>query len=84
MTEFFEALGQNPFLQYALVGGLLASVACGVVGTYVVVRRITYIAGGIAHTVLGGIGGASTFRRSITWRGSILCTGPSSRRWRPP
>jgi zinc transport system permease protein len=58
MTEFFEALAKESFLQYALVAGLLASVSCGIVGTYVVVRRITYIAGCIAHTVLGGIGGA--------------------------
>lgn len=58
MTEFFDALQHTPFLQYALLTGLLASVACGVVGTYVVARRITYVAGGIAHCVLGGMGGA--------------------------
>ncbi|HOP07100.1 MAG TPA: metal ABC transporter permease [candidate division Zixibacteria bacterium] len=56
MTEFFTALGHHAFLQNALLAGLLASVACGVVGTYVVVRRITYLAGGIAHSVLGGMG----------------------------
>jgi len=43
-------------MQNALLVGLLASVACGVVGSYVVARRITYIAGGISHSVLGGIG----------------------------
>ncbi len=53
---FLTALGQHTFLQYALVGGLLASVACGVVGSYVSARRITYVAGGIAHSVLGGMG----------------------------
>ncbi len=55
---FLEALGSYAFLQYALAAGLLASIACGVVGSYVVVRRITYIAGGIAHSVLGGVGAA--------------------------
>jgi len=36
--------------------GLLASVACGVMGTYVVVKRIVFISGGISHAVLGGMG----------------------------
>lgn len=58
MTEFFQALPQYGFLQLALATGILASIACGIVGTYVVVRRITYIAGGIAHCVLGGMGAA--------------------------
>jgi zinc transport system permease protein len=60
MSEFFEALcqSQNAFLRYALLAGVLASVACGVVGTYVVTRRISYIAGGISHCVLGGMGAA--------------------------
>jgi zinc transport system permease protein len=42
----------------ALIASLLASVACGIVGTYVTVRRITYIAGAIAHCTLGGMGAA--------------------------
>ena len=43
-------------MQNAIIGGILASVACGVVGSYVVVKRIGYLAGGIAHSVLGGMG----------------------------
>ncbi len=54
--EFFRAVTEHPFLMNALLMGVLASVACGVVGTYVVTRRITYIAGSIAHCVLGGMG----------------------------
>ena len=38
------------------MGGILASVACGAIGSYVVVKRIGYLAGGIAHAVLGGMG----------------------------
>lgn len=53
---FFEAIIKHSFMLNALLTGLLASVACGVVGTYVVSRRITYMAGGIAHSVLGGMG----------------------------
>jgi zinc transport system permease protein len=67
MIEFIDALARYPFLQNALLAGLLASVACGVVGTYVVVRRITYIAGGIAHCVLGGIGAAVYAQRVLGW-----------------
>ena len=63
MSEFLEAVRTQPFMQYALLIGLLASVACGVVGSYVVVRRITYLAGGIAHCVLGGMGAAMYFSK---------------------
>jgi zinc transport system permease protein len=58
MTDFFAAVGRYPFLQYALAAGILASVAGGVVGTFVVTRRISYIGGGIAHSLLGGLGAA--------------------------
>ncbi len=54
--EFWGALSDQNFLRYALIAGLLASIGCGVVGTYVVVRNIGYLAGGIAHAVLGGMG----------------------------
>ncbi len=45
-------------MQSALAAGLLASIGCGVMGSYVVVKRIGYLAGGIAHSVLGGMGAA--------------------------
>lgn len=64
MNTFLEAVVSQPFLQNALLGGLLASVACGVAGSYVVVRRIGYMAGGIAHAVLGGMGLAYFLGRS--------------------
>ncbi|MCW7752544.1 metal ABC transporter permease [Desulfobotulus sp. H1] len=44
------------FLRYAVVAGLLSSISFGIVGSYVVARRISTIAGAIAHCVLGGIG----------------------------
>jgi len=44
------------FFQRALLAGILAAVACGIIGTYVVVKRIVFISGGIAHTAFGGIG----------------------------
>jgi len=56
MAQFFDAVLNFSFMQNALLVGILASIACGVIGTYVVARRISYIAGGISHSVLGGIG----------------------------
>jgi zinc transport system permease protein len=67
MLEFWDAVRTQSFMQNALITGLLVSIACGVVGTYVVVRRITYIAGGIAHCVLGGIGAAFYLQRVHHW-----------------
>ncbi|HNX25828.1 MAG TPA: metal ABC transporter permease [Phycisphaerae bacterium] len=67
MNIFFNALVNEPFLQIALLGGLMVSIACGVVGSYVVVRRISYIAGGIAHCVLGGIGAAYYLNNVCGW-----------------
>ncbi len=44
------------FMQNALIAGLLAAIACGVIGSYVVVKRLVSISGGIAHASFGGIG----------------------------
>ncbi len=44
------------FMQNALAAGILAGIACGVVGTFVVVRRMVFISGGVSHATFGGIG----------------------------
>jgi len=67
VSEFFDAVVTHSFLRNALVAGLLASVACGVIGTYVVTRRITLIAGSLAHSVLGGMGAAYYLRSVYGW-----------------
>ncbi|MCX5827893.1 MAG: metal ABC transporter permease [Deltaproteobacteria bacterium] len=67
MDAFLADLPRYPFLQYALLTGLLVSVACGIIGSYVVTRRITYIAGSIAHTVLGGLGAARYCQTVYHW-----------------
>ena len=51
----WEAL-QLEFIRNALLAGVLVSVVCGVIGTLVVVNRIVFLAGGIAHAAYGGIG----------------------------
>ncbi|MEW6227851.1 MAG: metal ABC transporter permease [Bacillota bacterium] len=50
-----EAL-QYEFMRNALAAGVLVSIACGVIGAYVVVNRIVFLAGGISHAAYGGIG----------------------------
>ena len=47
---------QYTFIQHALIGSLLASIACGLVGTYIVTRRLVFISGGLTHASFGGIG----------------------------
>lgn len=61
MNEFLTELGQQAFLQMALIAGLLASLGCSLIGPFVVVKRISFLAGGIAHSVLGGVGAAIYF-----------------------
>ncbi len=56
-----EAL-QFDFMQNALAAGLLASVICGIMGALVVVNRIVFLSGGIAHAAYGGIGLAFYFK----------------------
>lgn len=80
MTELWAALFDPdlPFLRYALITGLLASVSFGVIGTFVVVRRISYIAGAISHCVLAGIGAGLYLHNvlGISWispvRGAVI------------
>lgn len=56
MTELLSAFLDHAFLRNAFLVGFLASIACGIIGTYVVIKRISFISGGIAHTVLAGLG----------------------------
>jgi len=50
-----EAL-QFGFMRNALLAGVLVSIACGIIGTLVVINRIVFVSGGIAHAAYGGIG----------------------------
>lgn len=47
---------QYTFFQNALLGSLFASIACGLIGTYIVTKRLVFISGGITHASFGGIG----------------------------
>lgn len=54
--SFISALLQHHFLQHAVIGSVLASIACGLMGPFIVVRKESYIAGGISHSILSGMG----------------------------
>jgi zinc transport system permease protein len=58
-----EAL-QFDFMRNALLAGVLVSISCGIIGTLVVVNRIVFISGGIAHAAYGGIGISYFFKFS--------------------
>lgn len=55
MPSLLDALSYD-FLQNALLAGLLAAVLCGVVGTFVVVKRLAFLSDGISHAAFGGMG----------------------------
>ncbi len=82
MREFLAALFHPdiPVLRHAVLVGMLSSVAFGIVGTFVVTRRITFIAAAIAHCVLGGIGAALYLRSQagLTWLEPIYGAFPAA------
>lgn len=65
----FEAIFTNPFLYMAILAGLAASVASGIMGSFVVIKRIVFISGSISHSVLGGMGFSLWVRRTygVEW-----------------
>jgi zinc transport system permease protein len=50
------SLFQYSFFQHALIGSLFTCIACGIVGSYIVARRLVFISGGITHASFGGLG----------------------------
>lgn len=69
-----EAL-QFEFMQHALLAGLLVSFAAGIIGSLIVVNRMVFLAGGIAHTSYGGIGLAVYFGLPIFLGASFFAVG---------
>ncbi len=69
MPTFFEAITTNSLLLAALLAGFAASIVSGIIGSYVVVKRIVFIAGSISHAVLSGIGLCIWLERAkgISW-----------------
>ncbi len=44
------------FMQNAILVGIMASIVCGVIGPFIVTRRMVFISGGLSHTAFGGLG----------------------------
>jgi zinc transport system permease protein len=69
-----EALSYG-FIQHALIAGLLVSLAAGIIGSLIVVNRMVFLAGGIAHASYGGIGLAVFFGLPIFLGASFFAVG---------
>jgi zinc transport system permease protein len=71
--SFFEAFQIHSILLTTLIAGFFASIISGIIGSYVVVKRIVFISGSISHSVLGGIGFSLWLQRvhHIDWLSPI-------------
>ncbi len=67
MHEFFSFT----FIQHALIAAAFASIACGIVGTLIVINQLVFLAGGVAHAAYGGVGAAITLR--LPMLPTLLC-----------
>lgn len=61
MIEEIVDLFNYRFFNYAILSALLASISCGIIGSYIVAKRMVFISGGITHASFGGIGIAYFF-----------------------
>ena len=75
MLDFFRDLCSYPFLANAAVAAVLASVAAGLTGSLVVVRRSTYLAGAVSHSILAGLGLARLLQRRFGFDGLTPMAG---------
>jgi zinc transport system permease protein len=55
------------FIQNAIFASILLSIACGLIGTYIVINRIVFISSGISHGIFGGVGIAHYLKLDIVW-----------------
>lgn len=56
--EFFTSIFEYTFLSNAILASVLSSIVCGILGAYIVSKRMVFISGGITHASFGGIGAA--------------------------
>ena len=80
--SFWSSLLTQVFLQHALAATLLASLACGVIGSFVVLKHIAFLAGGIAHGVLAGMGVAYLLGFSPMLGAVLAAVGMAFLLWR--
>lgn len=70
----FDLFLNHPFLTTALAASLVASIAGGMMGSYIVAKRIVFLSGSISHAVLGGMGVFLWLKRTyaFSWASPIL------------
>jgi zinc transport system permease protein len=56
MINFFHAIFEHSFIQYALIGSVLSCIATALIGPFIVVKKLGNLVGGISHSILGGMG----------------------------
>jgi zinc transport system permease protein len=66
--DFLQDLISYSFLYYSLAAIVLISISCGTIGSFVVVRRATYVTGSLAHCVVAGIGFARFAQVALGWQ----------------
>ena len=54
--EFLNDILQYSYLSNALIACVLSGITCGIIGTYIVARRMVFLCGGITHASFGGLG----------------------------
>ena len=59
--DFFYDIFRYEYLMNALLAAVFAGITCGIVGTYVVARRMVFLCGGVTHASFGGLGLRSTW-----------------------
>ncbi|AIE75650.1 Zinc ABC transporter, inner membrane permease protein ZnuB [Synechocystis sp. PCC 6714] len=67
MIETLTQALQYEFMQNAIVASLLVSLACGLIGSFIVINRMVFISGGVAHAAYGGIGLGYYFAFNPLW-----------------
>lgn len=73
-----DLISGSPLLLRAMAAAFLAAIGCGIVGSYVVLRRESYAVGAVSHSLLGGIGAALFFSQRChvdwlsPWVGALL------------
>ncbi|MEB3228202.1 MAG: metal ABC transporter permease [Synechocystis sp.] len=77
MIEFLGEVLQYEFMQNALMASCLVSIACGLIGSFIVINRMVFISGGIAHAAYGGIGLGYYFQFNPLWGAIAFSLGIS-------
>lgn len=72
MITFLHEIFTYPFLGNAALAALLSGIACGIIGTYIVARRLVFMSGGITHASFGGIGIAYYLGANPLWGALIF------------